>query len=295
MGEHRPVADAPDQTPADEASPTRAARGHARTALLVTAALYLGYAGLRLLGVSLGLTFGFGVLLIAAFYFVPGFVLRGNPELAARWQVGPDFPIPRWSWRGLKVAGVAMVVVFPVFAVGFFFFYWRVCEGDVSTLAPFVWLESLTPAQGSLEGFMGRLCRWHGGSLWPVELRVPRQWVQYGGLAFVYFAALEVFVIALPEEVFHRGYLMSALEQRWPPKREVFGVPFGWAAVLSSALFALGHLVGDARTDRLFTFFPSLLFAWLWRKSDSLWAPALFHAASNLLMQILLASTFPGR
>ncbi len=271
------------------------ARSLARTALLVTAGLYLGYAALRWASAAAGFEVGPGVLLIAAFYFVPGFVLRRRPELAERWQVGPDFPIPAWSWRGLKVAGVAMALVFPIFALGFFFFYWRACAGDLSTLAPVVWVESLTPASGSLEGFLGRLCRWHGGELWPAELRVPRRWVQYGGLAFVYWAALEVFVVALPEEVFHRGYLMSALEQRWPPERRVFGVPFGWAAVLSSALFAVGHLVGDARTDRLFTFFPSLLFAWLWRKSDSLWAPALFHAASNLLMQILLASTFPGR
>jgi membrane protease YdiL (CAAX protease family) len=35
------------------------------------------------------------------------------------------------------------------------------------------------------------------------------------------------------------------------------------------------------------------VFAWLWRRSDSLWAPALFHVGSNLLMDVLLASTFP--
>ena len=50
---------------------------------------------------------------------------------------------------------------------------------------------------------------------------------------------------------------------------------------------------GMAEVARLATFFPSLLFSWLWRGSGSLWAPALFHAASNLLMAVLLASTFP--
>ena len=36
----------------------------------------------------------------------------------------------------------------------------------------------------------------------------------------------------------------------------------------------------------------ALVFAWLWRRSGSLWAPALFHMAANLLMELLLASTF---
>jgi hypothetical protein len=106
-------------------------------------------------------------------------------------------------------------------------------------------------------------------------------------------AAIELLAIALPEEVFHRGYLMSALEERWPPRRRVFGVPFGLAAVLASLLFAVGHLVGMAELARLATFFPALLFSWLWRRCGSLWAPALFHAGSNLLMAVLIASTFP--
>jgi len=106
-------------------------------------------------------------------------------------------------------------------------------------------------------------------------------------------AAVEVFAVALPEEVFHRAYLMNALEERWPPRVRVFGVPFGAAAIASSLVFALGHLVAMIQLGRLATFFPGLLFAWLYRRSGSLWAPALYHAASNLLMAALLASTFP--
>ena len=123
--------------------------------------------------------------------------------------------------------------------------------------------------------------------------RLPEAWLAYGGGGAVLAVGVEVFAIALPEEVFHRGYLMSALEEWWPPRARVIGVPLGLAAVLSSLMFALGHLVGMAEVARVATFFPALLFAWLWRKSDSLWAPALVHAASNLLMAVLLASTFP--
>ncbi len=125
-------------------------------------------------------------------------------------------------------------------------------------------------------------------------LYIPTSWVEYYGGGALYRVAIAVFAVALPEEVFHRGYLMSALEKHWPARHKVFGVPFGWAAILSSLIFAVGHLVGEASTDRLATFFPALAFAWLWRRSGSLWAPALFHAASNLLMEILLASTFPN-
>ena len=62
--------------------------------------------------------------------------------------------------------------------------------------------------------------------------------------------------------------------------------------MVSSLLFAIGHLVGMAQAARLATFFPALVFAWLWRRSGSLWAPALFHTAANLLMDLLLESTF---
>lgn len=263
---------------------------HARQAILVTCGVYLAYGALRQLvppEVS-------GFVIIAAFYFVPGLVLRKQPALAEEYQVGPDMPVPAWSWRGAKVAGIAALALFPIFCVGTFWFYWRVCNGDLSVLSPVIWLESLTPGAGNLERFMTKLCRGHAGGLWPIGLYVPASWAEWYGGGAVYRAALAVFAVALPEEVFHRGYLMSALEKRWPPGRRVFGVPFGVAAVLSSVLFAVGHLVGEASTDRLATFFPALVFAWLWRRSGSLWAPALFHAGSNLLMELLLASTFPN-
>ncbi len=270
-------------------SPDQAGR-HARQAILVTCGVYLVYGALRQL--VPGDWAGF--LIVAAFYFVPGFVLKKQPELAAEYQVGPDMPVPRWSWRGAKVAGIAALVVFPVFCLATFWFYWRVCGGDLTMLSPVLWVEGLTPGAGNLERFMVKLCRGHAGGLWPLGFYVPASWVEYYGLGAVYRVAIAVFAVALPEEVFHRGYLMSALEKRWPPKRKVFGVPFGFAAVLTSVLFAVGHLVGEASTDRLATFFPALVFAWLWRRSGSLWAPALFHAASNLLMEVLLASTFPN-
>lgn len=271
----------------------------ARTAIVATLALYAAYGVLRLVPV-LGPWAGVG--LVAAFYFLPGWLLRREPEVQARYEVGPDSPVPPWSWRGAKVAALAVLVVFPPFALVFWWFYAHVCAGDLRVVAPVLWGESLTPWAGGLERFLGALCRGHAGGFWPEGVHLPPDWTAWVGAAWLGFdvapnvllvVAEGVFAVALAEEVFHRGYLMGALEDRWPPKRSVFGVKLGWGAVLSSLLFAVGHLVSMAQVARLATFFPALLFAWLWRKSGSLWAPALCHAAANLLMDLLLKSTFP--
>lgn len=277
-------------------APTGAeARRIARTALLATIGLYGGYALLRMLPAPPLVAESLGVVLIAGFYFLPGLLLRKRLDLAERWQLGPDVPIPKWSASGWRWALYAALAIFPLFAIGTWGFYWQVCDGDLTLLSPVLMVEGLTPGDGSLARFLTRQCLRHSGGFWPTGLYVPEAWVQHWGLGFVEALAIGLFAVALPEEVFHRGYLMSALELRWPPKRELLGVPFGWAAILSSVLFALGHLVTVPSTARLATFFPALVFAWLWRRSGSLWAPALFHVASNLLMDVLLASTFAPR
>ncbi len=261
----------------------------ATQALVVTAALYLGYAALGAVGLSNDLRY---LGLVAGFYLLPGYLLRRDPERAQRWQVGPDGVIPRWSWRGAKWAAILALVVFPPFVLGFLWFYAKVCHGELGVLSPVLWIEGLTPAAGGLERYLDRFCRSYDGGFWPSSLRVPEAWLLYGGAGVLLEVAKELFTIALPEEVFHRGYLMSALEERWPARRRILGAPLGLAALLACLIFAVGHLVGELALARLATFFPSLVFSWLWRRSGSLWAPALFHAASNLLMSMLLASTF---
>jgi len=264
-------------------------RGRARQAVVATAIVYAGYG---LLGLVPGLGEYRGVALVAAFYFLPSWLLRHVPEVQSRYQVGPDSPVPPWRWRGAWVALVAVLVVFPPFVLGFWWFYQQVCGGDLRVLSPVLWLEGMTPWSGGLERFLAGLCRTHAGGFWPEGLQLPASWSAWGGLGFVRQVVEGLFAVALAEEVFHRGYVMSALEDLWPPRRTIFGAKVGLAAVLSSLLFAIGHLVGMAQAARLATFFPALVFAWLWRRSGSLWAPALFHTAANLLMDLLLASTF---
>ncbi len=262
----------------------------AARALVATAAVYGGYALIGLVGVPGELRY---LALVASFYLLPGYVMRGDPERARTWQVGPDGVIPRWSWRGARWAAVLALAVFPPFVFVFWWFYADVCHGHLGVLAPVLWIEGLTPAEGGLSRYLERLCVPHEGGFFPGALRFPEEWTRWGGLGIAVAAAVEVFAIALPEEVFHRGFLMSACEERWRPTRRVLGAPLGMAAVIASFVFAVGHLVGMAELARLATFFPALAFSWLWRRSGSLWAPALFHAAANLLMALLLASTFP--
>jgi len=101
----------------------------------------------------------------------------------------------------------------------------------------------------------------------------------------------QTFVVALPEEFFYRGYLQTRLRDAWPKGRLFFGARLGPAFWLTALLFALGHLA-IFEVWRLAVFFPALLFAWMRERSGSVVGAALFHAAANLLVQVLDASFF---
>jgi membrane protease YdiL (CAAX protease family) len=97
----------------------------------------------------------------------------------------------------------------------------------------------------------------------------------------------EVMVIALPEEAFYRGYLLTALDDLWPPKRRVLGASVGLGLLVSSAVFALGHLLTEFNPNRLAVFFPALVFGWLRARTSGIGAPLLFHAFCNLFASYL--------
>jgi membrane protease YdiL (CAAX protease family) len=97
----------------------------------------------------------------------------------------------------------------------------------------------------------------------------------------------QLLVVALPEEAFFRGYVLSRLRAVWPPRRRLWGVPFGRAHVLSAALFALVHLVVVPHPARLMVFFPALVFAWLGERSRGALAPAVHHALCNVVLRVL--------
>jgi len=89
------------------------------------------------------------------------------------------------------------------------------------------------------------------------------------------------FLIALPEELFYRGFVEHRLERLWPTRRAAFGIPLGRAVVIASALFALGHFLGEWNPARLGPFFPAFLFSLLTRRSGSIAGGVCFHGLSN--------------
>lgn len=81
----------------------------------------------------------------------------------------------------------------------------------------------------------------------------------------------QAFLVALPEEVFFRGYLYDAFEEK------------GWEPITaSSLLFAAGHLIIHASLFRALTFFPALLFGWSRKRSGNIYVPVLLHLLFNL-------------
>ena len=92
----------------------------------------------------------------------------------------------------------------------------------------------------------------------------------------------QVFVIALPEEAFFRGYLQSALDAAWPPRWRVLGAALGPGWLVSASIFAVGHVLTAPSPARLAVFFPALVFGYLRARTGGIGAGVAFHAACNI-------------
>ena len=104
---------------------------------------------------------------------------------------------------------------------------------------------------------------------------------------------MQLLAVAIPEELFYRGWMQTAWG-RSGPSRRVLGADIGPGFLATQALFAAGHLV-TLQPWRLATFFPGLLFGWLRARTGGVVAPAVAHALSNLLVLFLEASVLPYR
>jgi membrane protease YdiL (CAAX protease family) len=110
--------------------------------------------------------------------------------------------------------------------------------------------------------------------------------VGYPGAAIAHLV-----VVAGPEELFFRGYLMGRLDDLFGARGRfrLLGAEVGPALFAQAALFAIGHYAVDLAPHRLLVFFPALAFGWLRARRGSIVAPILFHAASNVFMDVLRA------
>lgn len=93
--------------------------------------------------------------------------------------------------------------------------------------------------------------------------------------------------VALPEEVFYRGFVQRRLADGFRRRVRLLGTPIGPEVFLASGLFALSHLVLIPAPFRLAVFFPGLLFGWIRERTDSTAGPIVAHALSNVLLALL--------
>jgi membrane protease YdiL (CAAX protease family) len=191
-------------------------------------------------------------LVAATFLIIPQLALRKRADLE---QYGFT---SRPRGLGLSIAGVAICGILPIFAVGFVLWNRFLC-GHLPQLVPGSCVRMLHPLY-----------------------RLPPD--------FLTLAAAQLVVVALPEELFFRGYLQGRLEDAWPPRRTFLGARVGLAWLIAAALFGLGHFFVTLEPQMLSRFIPGLVFGWMYARTRSILASTLFHAACNLLMDVLASS-----
>lgn len=164
--------------------------------------------------------------------------------------------------RGVLTAVIAIAIIFPIFALGYYAFYEVACHSKL--------LVHLVPRN---------MCIHYAGA---AGIHAPKLTWSFGE-----FCLVQLLVVALPEELFFRGFLLGLLEKRFPPKRRILGGGVGLALVLSSLAFALIHIPKDGDPRVLATFFPGLLFGWMRSSTKSILAGTVTHGASNILVRFL--------
>lgn len=100
---------------------------------------------------------------------------------------------------------------------------------------------------------------------------------------------VNVLLVAVPEEVFYRGFLETRLERLWPTTRWLI-VPLSRTVFITSAIFAAGHFIGEWNPMRFGPFFPAFVFSMLARRGRGLLGAVGYHASSNIFSAILHAS-----
>ena len=128
---------------------------------------------------------------------------------------------------------------------------------------------------------------------WWRHLLGPVQWA-YAWQGVLRDAPGQVLMVALPEEVFFRGYLQTALDRQFVTKRRVFGAHVGLSLLVTSAIFAVGHLLTRPYPERLAVFLPSLLFGWMRARTGGVGASIVFHALCNLVAAALVRGLTPA-
>lgn len=96
--------------------------------------------------------------------------------------------------------------------------------------------------------------------------------------------------VAIPEEIFFRGYLQSNVMTLFIQSEKKHELLFKWISiVICAAVFASAHFIILENVLSLITFFPGLIMGWLFFKTRSLLAPIIFHGLANIFYGIIAA------
>jgi membrane protease YdiL (CAAX protease family) len=256
----------PPSPPPDATAPPERPRALVRTWALAVGGLALAKA--------LSLVEPTGILAanlagVAAFLFLA----LPDARVRARGEAWADYGVPfhglsdgrtwRAAGRGALQGLLVCAVVFPLFAGAFW-----------------VYAEVVLPR---LPAAVARVVAPYGGPV-RLGLRLPAD--------PAVFALVQLLVVALPEEIFYRGWMQTAWARGEPSRGvTVLGARLGAGFVRTQLLFALGHLV-VLQPWRLGTFVPGLLFGWVRERTGGVAAPIVVHALSNVLVRTLELSFY---
>lgn len=195
----------------------------------------------------------------ALFLYLPLWAMRRRGEDFR------DYGLTLRRWReDLVLVATLCVIVLPLFFAAFAVF------PHALELVPPGWRQVLSP--------------YPPGS-WQFVPRLPDRFWEW--------LIDQTFVVALPEELFYRGYLQARLRDAWPRGRTLLGARLGRAFWVTALLFAVGHLA-IFQAWRLSVFFPALLFGWLRERTGTVAGATALHAIFNLFQLWLDASFVRG-
>lgn len=121
------------------------------------------------------------------------------------------------------------------------------------------------------------------------SLRIPLS------LAWIPLLVLaHLLIVALPEELFFRGYLQKRLSESGAQASwRLAGIEITKANLIASVTFAVCHFVIGWDPLRLVVFFPSLVFGILRDRTDGIAAPIVCHALFNLMVSFTIVHYIP--
>lgn len=186
----------------------------------------------------------------------------------------PPFRSGRAWWSAAKVGATWLLVLMVPFLIGY-----HVYQTQIFDLSPDI--ARLAPRRLDLDlgGFLLELQHRVIQNLSPQGERILATTNKHLTLLLY-----QVFFVAIPEEFFYRGYMQTRLNEVFPRKFIIMGIPFGHALWITALVFAVGHSLVMLRWWHWAIFFPGLLFGLLRERTRGILAGAFFHAGCNILV-----------